>query len=553
MIKVQTNGMFSYYLEEPLAIQIKYHTEDDAGYIDEWTLKSNDFIIKGKDLEKLLYTLHWIIIKYDLGFNKSVHSKRKIVIYIDDISIIRGFLLLAITQDFKFYVEVMDFIEFRPMKIWNDTLHNVDEIFDYSKYMIENIFVKENYWYLTPNQRPRKILKNVCKDNNVTMAKDIFPEDWTKYIYTRKALFGGLYYYPYSEAIVEKPMIGLDLTSAYIYCLLIEEHCITPFEDVNTDNWEFYLDDNGWSSIGTYKIHYSCYRNAIKCYKDYYGNSFEKGDHEVIVVLNSVDLKLLLSLFDNVYSLECLELSAAKTGHLPKEIMDVIVDAYIDKNNAPKDTVEREMAKVVVNGIYGDSIRKIHSKEEYFNSKNSATLAPQWGIFTTSYCKKLVLDLALKVEGWYMSMTDSVYCLDTDISREALSNFNKTINQKVAEFCNQYGYDYTQLKGLGTFKVEAKIKKFKVFRYGMYLYTDVNDKMVLKASACNKKEVKVDDSLYDKTASQIIDETVDIPIYKINYNSTTSKSGQKSYGSLYQYNLKGKDAIEAINKAMEEE
>lgn len=30
MIKVQTNGMFSYYLEEPLAINIKYHTEDDA-------------------------------------------------------------------------------------------------------------------------------------------------------------------------------------------------------------------------------------------------------------------------------------------------------------------------------------------------------------------------------------------------------------------------------------------------------------------------------------------------------------------------------------------
>lgn len=501
MIKVKKDKKCDYYLEKPFALKINSFTKDEAGYIENWELKTPDSLYTGDDVEVLMQTLICLIEQYKLGYNTRkgevvLGSRNKIIIYTDNVEKAKGFLFLCSTDcEFTQYVEVFEFIEIRNIVAWNKDVKTVYDIYDYAKFLIEEVFIPENYWFLTPNQIPRKHIKEALKNNDT--VHELFPNLYSDYKFLRQALFGGILYTPYPGKLVERPMLALDLTSAYIYCLLVEEHCMTKFEEVNPLQFEFYMDDNnGYNSIGCYKIHYSSWSNKIHCFKDITDISLQKGDHEIDIVLNNVDLKILLSLCDNVYSCQCEYLLECKTGHLPKALMDIIVEEYIKKTEYTGN--KKKVQKTVVNGIYGDTIKKINSEAEFKRIAKNPYMPPQWGVFTTSYCKRLLLELATCVEGWYYSATDSIYCLDTKENRDKLEAFNTKVRNKVYDFCRFNGYDFDKLKGLGEFKIEAEIKKFKVFRPGAYCYTTNKNKMVLKASGCNKEQIAVDDSLYSK-------------------------------------------------------
>ena len=490
-MKIHDRGeQWNDYIEIGFGLEIQ--TESDN--IKEIKLASTD-----KAMTEIYYTkeafleaLRDMVDEYKLRF-ESKNAKTTLVIFTDNLMKIEGFFNDFVTDKINdLYVQLFHFFEFRNILKWKD-LHKAEEIAEHAQYLIDTLFLPDKYFYITPNQVPRRAIKKACND---TTAKNIYPVSYRNYAKYRQGLFGGLCYAPYKDLIIEEPLICLDLTSAYIYDLLIEKHCITPFKSVNPNNWEYYLESAKMTSIGYYKISYACYSNKVHCFKDESDNRFEKGENTVYATMTSVDLKTLFELA-NIIEINCIWLDACEYGDLPKYIINEVVKQYIKKIDLKDDEKAYNLQKSIVNGIFGDCIRD-YDKNEFNKSKKHPSVAPQWGIWCCSYAKRNLLKLADKVEGWVYSDTDSIYCNDTKENRELVKEYNKEVQNKVKAFCKKYGYDYEKLKDLGTFKIEKEIKKFKAITQKVYMYTTKSGEFKLVAAGLDQSTIKVDESLYTK-------------------------------------------------------
>lgn len=484
------------YNETGYGLTIASHQVGTTGYVDGWELATPDHLLVGSDIDSLVDVLASLIVKYDCkSYGKA--TKDLIVIYTDNIEKVCGFLSEYITDRFNLlYVQLKEYIEIRPISLWKD-LTDATEIAKYAQYLIDTLFKPNQYWYLTPNQVPRRHIDKAHKLSSDTTAEVIYPTKYSLYSTFRKALFGGIVYVPYKNAVIKDKLMCLDLTSAYIYDLLIEKHCSTKFEIADSRNWEMYLQSEAMTSIGCYEISYSTPYNRIRSFKTVDGENFEKGEHTVKAIMTSIDLYTLTTLCD-IKDITCYWLYSCELDQLPKYLLDEIVRQYTKKVDLDRNTEEYELQKTVVNGIFGDCIRKYNTEDEFNNARRKPSVAPQWGIWCTSYAKKNLLKLASKVQGWVYSDTDSIYCYDNEYNRALLKEYNDEANRKVKAFCDQYRYDYSKLKGLGTFKIEHEIVKFKALNTKTYMYKTVEGEFKLKAAGINQQTIKVDESLFDR-------------------------------------------------------
>ena len=484
---------WSMYYKTVFMMKIKFVSDKVArkGYLTDWSIEDkHGELMSGCDRESFFNATKDLINMYGLERMTNLSAK-KIVIYIDRLDKIRGFFNDLITEDDGIVVTLEDLIEFREYGQWikSDDIKDMQEI-------VDNIFIPEKYFYLTPNQRTRKLL---LKDADVDF-KELYPDTFNDYKCVRKSLFGGICYCPYPGVIVPHPMICLDIKSAYIFSLLIEPHICSKAVEVDPSTWEYYINNPYEQSLGFYTIHYSTSSNIISCYKDKDGNNLTKGEHTVEMWLDSVDIEILRTLpYIHVNSVECTYLEQYEMQSVPRYVMDRLVHEYVKKSEISEEEtpILYHLQKVVLNGIYGNTIKKVYNEDDYKLLKKTNALAPQWGIWTTSYTKKLLLGLATKLTGWYYSDTDSIYCLDTHENREIVKAYNDAIAERVKDFCSKYGYDFEQLHALGSFDLKYEIKKFKALKQKEYLFTTKEDKMIVKAAGCNKDEMVLDDHLYD--------------------------------------------------------
>lgn len=543
---------FNMYMTQVFSLDLTIISIEDGGYLKEWVMYDEDGeYVRGKGVSDFINLLHLLKIKYNL----EVHSKScrdKIIIYVDNVMKIMGFFKNQITDEFStMSVTLLDNFEFRSYKLWNKKLKAINAAYFMQK-ITNELFVTEKYFYLTPNQRTRKLLAKECRKEKSTVAKELFPETPTSYALLREALFGGICYCPYPNLIVENPMLELDIKSAYIYIMLTKKFPINRIENVEPKNYEYYLNNKYESSLGIYKIKYTTATNLITCYK-YYDNDgkahhLQKGENiEVTLTLNNIDLEILLNLC-NVYILdiECIYLEAYKLDYLPKYVCNKLIEEYIKKSQIDEDASPElyKVQKTVLNGIYGNTIKKI-DLDHYNDKKSKAYLAPQWGIWTTSYTKELLLGLALQMEGWMYSDTDSIYCFDTIDNCAKIEAYNASILRHIYDLCDRLDCNIELLRELGKFETKHKIKKFKALCQKEYLYTTTEDKIIVKAAGCSKEQIKVDDNLYvlDKLSAGtkpfgfIQDEYTEAIIDGEKYSSDSS---------YYEVILNGEDALLAM-------
>lgn len=481
------------YSEIGFGLTIDATYEDEKGTINEWVLsKAPNTRYHGYDVEEFLELLD----EFKDEYNLKQYSKAKkdlIVIYTDNIEKFTGFFWSHLTDQFSnLYVQIKDFFEIRPINAWKEIEDSL-EIANYAQYLIDNLFIPNKYYYLTPNQVPRRQIAKACDED--TAAK-LFPVSYEEYTCFRKALFGGIVYVPYKNLVVTDQLMCLDLTSAYIYDLLVEKHCNSPFERVDTDLWEFYTESDQKTSLGNYTITYTCVTNKIHCFKTIDGNNFETGTNTVNCTMTSVDLATFMKLA-NVHQVECHWLYESTLKPLPRYMRDEIVKQYIKKVDLKGDEEAYNLQKPIVNGIFGDCIRN-YDEKAFYDAARKPSVAPQWGIWCTSYAKKNLLDLGLKVEGWMYSDTDSIYCFNNEYNRKLVEEYNKVRMTKVYNFCLAYGYDFEKLKDLGSFKIEKVINKFRAITQKVYMYETEEGEFKLTAAGLNQKTITVDKSLFDK-------------------------------------------------------
>lgn len=496
------------YKRKSWAVDFKY----EDGKLIAWVIKKPDENCIGKSVKDFIGVINKF--KKDMEL-KVYHKKRKDlqIIWCRNLNVIRGFFCDYITEDFGMYIQISRVFEFRDINTWNEDLKkaSIEEIYAYGQEILDKVFIPNKYFYVTPNQIIRKKLKKGVGDN-VELLKQINPKSFVDYNYIRSALFGGLVYCPYEGKIFDEPMLAIDLTSAYIYDMLVCKHCMSEEKEENPKDYEMFIGMQNHTSIGTYKIIYTCVDKYISCFKDSEGHKLEVTNgmpKTVEMVLNNYDLELIKKIA-NCTGIDCTLLYSYKLDYLPQYVRDCLVEEYIKKQElkAFKDTKKAELKtqKKIVNGIYGDTIRKYDTEEEWKEASKYPYLPMQAGVWTTSYCKKFLFELASKVEGWVYSDTDSIYCYDTYKNRKLIEEFNLRIRETIKEYCNMFEYDYEKLKDLGTFDVEY-LSMFRAFKQKEYCYIKTNGEVVVKAAGIEKTkwtpELAKEKKLFDPTTKKM--------------------------------------------------
>ena len=489
------------YVEDGYGLTIDATYEDEKGIITNWELsKAPDVTYRGHTKEEFLDLLDELIHTLHLKtYEDKKFKKDLVVIYTDNLEKILGFFTSYLTDRFSdLYCEIKNFFEFRSIEKWKKVDHDSMQIAKHAEFLINTIFIPNKYFFLTPQQIPRRAISKACKKSEDTTAKKIFPTSLADFSRMRKALFGGIVYLPYRDIIITENLLCLDLTSAYIYDLLIEKHCSSAFERVvDTSSWEYYTESKKKTSLGMYSITYSCATQKIHCFKSVDGEHFEPGIHTVKCIMTSVDLRIFLDLA-HVEDIVCEWLYECDIATLPRYMLDEIVKQYEKKVDLVDDQKAYTLQKKVVNSIFGDCIIRIESKEAFDTAKRAPSVAPQWGIWCTSYAKKNLLELGMKVEGWVYSDTDSIYCFDTEENRKLLEEYNEKRREKVKAFCETYGYSFEKLKDLGSFKIEKTIKKFRAISQKVYMYETTDGDFKLTAAGLDQTTIKVSKDLFEK-------------------------------------------------------
>lgn len=544
---------FNQYMTQVFSLDMTIISVGDGGYLKEWVLYDEDGeYVRGRGVNDFVNLLHLLRLRYNLEIH-SDSCRDKIIIYVDNVMKIMGFFKSHITDEFStMSVTLLDNFEFRSYKLWNKEINAANAAYFMQK-IANEMFVPEKYFYLTPNQRTRKLLAKECRKEKNDTAKELFPDTPASYALLREALFGGICFCPYPNVIVENPMLELDIKSAYIYIMLTKKFPIKRIENIDVKNYEYYLNNSYETSLGIYKIKYTTASNIVTCYKYYDSDGkahhLQKGENiEVTLTLDSIDLNLLLNL-PNVYilSVECKYLESYKMDYLPKYVCAKLIEEYIKKSQIDEDKNPElyKVQKVVLNGIYGNTIKKLEDLSKYNSKKSKAYLAPQWGIWTTSYTKELLLGLALKVEGWMYSDTDSIYCFDNIDNCSKIEAYNSQILRDIYDLCDRINANIESIRELGKFDVKHHIKKFKALCQKEYLYTTIEDEIIVKAAGCSKEQMKVDDDLYK--ANKLPVGTKTFGFIQEDYTEAII-DGEKcsSDGSYYEVVLNGEDAALAM-------
>ena len=469
---------FTNYRLAGCGLTIKHINGDKSGYMLSWELVVDGRVFTGSTVDEFIKLLKDFTKKYKLK-SYSENKKDKVLIYTDNLKKFYGFFYKYLQEKFKSYVVLCDYFEVRPS--WKD-FETAKEIAEYARFLIDNLFVPDKYFYLT---QPQIIRKRIDRSRDNDVAYDVFPDSYNQYKYIREAVYGGICYIKCKDWIYNERIVSFDLKSAYIYCMLCMVNCISKGIDLEPIEW----DKTELLTIGTYEIEFYCNTNIVSCYEDINKEKIEKTEklQRRTFVLTNIDRDIILKHCE-IVSVKCTRLIGYEKGRLPKYLLDTLVEEFIKKETLTGE--DRAIQKIVLNSIYGALLKIIHNRDEWKDKYNhNPSLAPQWGIFVLGYCKQLVLEVALQLDGWYYSDTDSIYCKDTPENRQIIEDFNNKIRMSTMELCKEYGYPFEKLMFIGNFMEEHKIKKLRTIKQKVYMYMTVNNEYIVKAAGCNTENL----------------------------------------------------------------
>lgn len=482
-------GEVNKYSEHIGILEITIENDKFGGYI----LQTDESYTCGYDLEHLKSTLEMLTADFKTRTNK---ARDLMLVYIDDLAKISAFFGIEYNRFDK--ALIWKHIEFRSFKPF-DKKGDYDILMDW-----QSRFNEDSYPYMTPSQYVRKHVEKLNKGQ----AADIFPDAVDLEVFN-KAVHGGVLYSRdskiYDEKILgpDQKLIGFDITSAYIYSIAFEKHCSSKPTIIDPNSYDLYIKAQDFGTIGVYKITYTSVLPVIGCYKDINGEKLQKGKHITAeICLTNIDLRTLMTVdMLTIEAIECKLLYGFKLDYLPKCIRDYCVEVFIQKEHADPDSAEYKNIKVMLNsGFFGNFLyimtkylnaegTRSEKRKLYRNIKKDAAVSPIWGIFTMSHVKNVILKLGLQMSSWIYSDTDSIYCYDDSFNRQLIADYNRDLLDRNKQLCDEFAYPIEAM-ALGTFSIDAEIKRFRAWKTKVYCYETIGGKLKIKAAGTDRDDLK---------------------------------------------------------------
>lgn len=466
------------YIEDIGAgLTLETFTYGGAGYVKSWQLSlSNATHYVGKTIEELIAKLNELKDIYDLQYLNEYHTDL-LLIYTDDLKMLYYFLKNYDSESEMFGDYSFNFkrvFEFRDINHWFDKpKHDALDIAKKVQQLYDDIFIPDKRFYITPTQSVLKKIKRKCDS---IIAKEIYPKYYFDYMRLIKAYFGGICVANVKNFLIDCfPIAEYDRKSAYIYDLLIEKHICEPLKSTNKSNYQFFLDnENSYFALMKIRIRKIYGINYYLTYmRDIEGKKLNESSE--LLMLTNTDLNLLIAGCKTL-EYDVLSLDVAKKDYLPEYMRNVIEKEFIKK-----ELLGTIIQKKKVNSIYGATVKKFE-ENDFKDQRDNAYLTPHWGIETAAYARKNLIRLALKLDNWLYTDTDSIYCEDNEKNATIIDEYNKEVENRVKKYCDKFGADFDKLKDLGKFMFKKAIKKMKINGKKQYMYTDINDEFTLIAS-----------------------------------------------------------------------
>lgn len=455
-------------------------TYGGAGYVKSWQLSlSNETHYRGKTIEELIAQLNQLKDIYDLQYLNEYHTDM-LLIYTDDLKLLYCFLRnydkdAQMFKDYNFVFKKV--FEFRDISHWYDKpKHDAYDIACKVQHLFDDIFIPEKRFYITPT---KSVLTKIKKHCDSDIAKKLYPMTYYEYKRLLRSYFGGICVANVKNTELTEendfPIAEHDRKSAYIFDLLIEKHICEPLKSTDKYNYQFFLDnEDKYFAIMKIKIR-KIY--GISYYLTYIrdANGKRLDENTEVLILTNIDFNLLIKGCKTL-EYDVLSLDVARKDYLPEYMRNVIEEEYIKK-----EAVGTLIQKKKVNSIYGATVKKFN-EEDFKSQRDNAYLAPHWGIETASYARRNLIKLALQLDNWLYTDTDSIYCEDNEKNAIIIDEYNKEVERKVKAYCDKFGSDFEKLKDLGKFMFKKSIIKMRINNKKQYMYTDSNGQFTLKAS-----------------------------------------------------------------------
>ena len=523
-LKKGEGAFFSSYVVEGIGLTFTdfVDSKEICSFMVGWEVTTQSQTFTGNDIYDLLDLLKKFIKDYNLT-QYSNTKKDILVIYTNELKKLYCYLYNYVSNAFivdrtnedKGYFQVMDFIEFR--QCLNKKANTSKEIADFGENLFNIIFSKYKIAPFTESGVSRKIIKQNCSKAKCTLGKDIFPEDYDLYTLYKGSAHGGICFSVANYHDFKYNMLAVDLKSAYSYCYTLPLP-VTAGEEGDTKKWNEY--DN---FIGEFTITYKNKARQLSVIRDVDDKKFDITGEKVTQTfrLNNIYLNVILR-YIKVYKIECNEIYTFEVDTIPKPYLDTIINFFIKKETTPEG--EKGVWKIGLNGISGNTIRNLTF--DMFKNYSDKELPPQWGSFLMAYCFRIIVEMGEQVDGWVYSDTDSIYCLDTPKSVQAIKEYNKKAQAHNKWLCEEYGYNFEVLKYLGNFIIEKKIIRFRAIANKQYAYKCENGAIVVKAAGCVKQPY-YSDEVFESSEMPIGNKVIGFEF--INEPHTIIKYGKKYY------------------------
>lgn len=489
-LKVKENTTWKEFAVKPLGLTIDFFSVDLAGYCTGWELATPTSSLTGSTIEELVSAFDDI--------SRSLDFNQVVVVYVEKFKLAYGFLQHYAKERFSNYYFYIGRIQIRSIEPFIKDVDEIENVIharynskaklisEYMTNMYNSFCIPDNELYLTNSQIVRKHIKKSLKQYKNQVLE--FPT-MNNYWLMDLCKLGGICYNSFPHVTVDKDIIKADLNSAYIYNLLAKKHKKADAKWIKCDvnEWVDLINDDNYIFCGEFEISYICNNHLISFYSDTYGDKLTTGGNCVKMTLTNVDLKILKKLCSKI-NIVCTQLIKVEVDYLPKYFTDVIITEYTKKTIIDKDAepVRYKCQKKSVNSIFGDCIRDLFTKDDYDAFLKHHYNLPEWGIWTAAYGRELLLEAALNIECWLYSDTDSIYCIDNEQNRNVLSDFNNNVYEHLNRVCKECGYNFSDLKELGSFDIETGITKFRANCQKQYGYIQ-NNKFHLVAAGLNQK------------------------------------------------------------------
>ena len=416
--------------------------------------------------------------------------------------------------------EEADFTDDELEYIEHDTLAGVECIDKLMQQLHKRIYSMP----YTATGIPREEARKRGKKNRAREDFDrIVAKDYHTQIKLEEVYHGGFTHANrhYINQTIEGPILAMDFTSSYPYCMLSYKYPMGEFKPFRNCKVSEILDSSRnyafifkliainvkliSDDIAMPALQYSKLKKDINACTD---NGRVLCSNYIEIYLNEIDLEVIRQQYTWTAS-ACVEVEYAEKDCLPRWFTDYVFECFYNKTMLKEDKKHPEkydpvayaLAKSIVNSLYGMCCQKPCKEEitedyrtgeykiasgnyedlyeKYLNNHNSI-LNYAWGVWVTSYAFRNLFALGACCGLWLYSDTDSCYGKDWDMQK--VEAYNEGCRKNL--IANGYGPVVRDNKEywLGVVDIEEHLN-FRTVGAKRYAYTDevpeeVNKKLI---------------------------------------------------------------------------